>query len=148
VAYNDDLTMKAPIFRLGKGESKGTIDIGNETIDYLAKPTIVETSKGQGGKDVAELAGVSFPVKITGTFAAPKYKLDFASVAKQAAQSKLLEKAAGDKASAVKDVLKGDIKADTLKGLLGKKSKQAEGDDTKEEEAPKAEKALKKLLNF
>ena len=148
VANNDDLTMKAPIFRLGKGESKGTIDIGNETIDYLAKPTIVETSKGQGGKDIAELAGVSFPVKITGTFAAPKYNLDFAAVAKQAAQSKLLEKAAGDKAGAVKDVLKGDIKADTLKGLLGGKAKESTEAEAEKEEAPKAEKALKKLLNF
>lgn len=148
VAHNNDLTMKAPIFRLGKGESKGTIDIGNETIDYLAKPTIVETSKGQGGKDIAELAGVSFPVKITGTFAEPKYKLDFAAVAKQAAQSKLIDKAAGDKADAVKDVLKGDIKADTLKGLLGGKSKAASDSDAEKEEAPKAEKALKKLLNF
>lgn len=148
VAHNNDLSMKAPIFRLGKGDSKGTIDIGNEIIDYLAKPTIVETSKGQGGKDVADLAGVSFPVKITGTFAAPKYKLDFAAVAKQAAQSKLLEKAAGDKAGAVKDVLKGDIKADTLKGLLGGKSKKAAEGESEKEEAPKAEKALKKLLNF
>lgn len=148
VAHNNDLSMKAPIFRLGKGDSKGTIDIGNETIDYLATPTIVETSKGQGGKDIADLAGVSFPVKVTGTFAAPKYKLDFAAVAKQAAKSKLIEKAAGDKASAVKEVLDGDIKADTLKGLLGKKSKKsAEGDGDKED-APKAEKALKKLLNF
>ncbi len=148
VAHNNDLSMKAPIFRLGKGDSKGTIDIGNETIDYLAKPTIVETSKGQGGKDIADLAGVSFPVKITGTFSEPKYKLDFAAVAKQAAQSKLIEKAAGDKAGAVKDVLNGDLKADTLKGLLGGKSKKSADGETEKEDAPKAEKALKKLLNF
>jgi len=147
VAYNDDLTMKAPIFRLPKGQSKGKIDIGNETIDYLAKPTIVETSKGQGGRDISELNGLTLPVNITGTFAAPKYKLDYAAIGKQAAKSKLVDKLAGDKSKAVKDALKGDIKVDTLKGLLGGKSKKSAEDDSKKEEDPK-EKVLKKLLNF
>lgn len=149
VAHNNDLSMKAPIFRLAKGQSKGTIDIGNETIDYLATPTIVETSKGQGGKDVAELNGLSLPVKIAGTFAAPTYSLDFAGLAKSAAKSKLIDKVAGDKGKAVKDALKGDIKADTLKGLLGKKSKDSTKDDAssdKKDDKAKAVDVLKKLF--
>ncbi|MGQ0443310.1 MAG: AsmA family protein, partial [Methylophilaceae bacterium] len=38
VAHNEDLAMKAPVLRLAKGDSRGDIDIGNETINYLAKP--------------------------------------------------------------------------------------------------------------
>jgi AsmA protein len=147
VATNNDLAMKAPILRLAKGDSRGTIDIGQEKIDYLAKPTVVKSIKGQGGEDLKSLAGFAIPVKVTGTFAAPKFGMDFAAIGKQAAKSKLIDKVAGGKSAAVKDVLKGDIKVETLTGLLGKKSKEGATGDAKTEEKP-AEKVLKKLLNF
>ncbi|HSF70923.1 MAG TPA: AsmA family protein, partial [Methylotenera sp.] len=120
VAHNEDLAMKAPVLRLAKGDSRGDIDIGNETINYLAKPTIVKSLKGQGGADLDELSGISIPVKITGTFAAPKYGMDFAAVGTALAQSKLLDKVGGEKGAAVKELIGGD-KAEGLKGLLGKK---------------------------
>jgi AsmA protein len=121
VAHNEDLAMKAPILRLGKGDSHGDVDIGNETINYLAKPTIVKSLKGQGGADLDALAGVGIPVKITGTFSAPKYGMDFAAIGTAVAKSNLLDKVGGEKGAAVKDLIGGDIKVDTLSGLLGKK---------------------------
>jgi AsmA protein len=121
VAHNEDLTMKAPILRLAKGDSRGDIDIGNETINYLAKPTIVKSLKGQGGAELDSLAGLSIPVKITGTFAAPKFGMDFAAIGTAAAKSQLLDKVGGEKGAAVKELLDGDNKVDALKGLLGKK---------------------------
>jgi AsmA protein len=166
VAHNDDLAMKAPIFRLPKGESKGDIDIGREQINYLAKPTLVNTLKGQGGKEAEQLSGVGVPVKVTGTFAAPKFGIDMAALgqalAKSAALDALTNKLGGDKAGAVKSLIGGENKADALKGLLNGKSKNseksAEGDAAKSdagsnnEEAKPADnakqKALKKLLNF
>ncbi len=148
VANNKDLAMKAPILRLAKGDSYGDIDIGNESIDYLAKPTIVKSIKGQGGKDLNALAGFSIPLKIKGTFSEPTFNMDFAAIGKQMAQTKLIDKVTGSKSAAVKDVLKGDIKADTLKGLLGKKSdKSKAGAGTEKEDKP-AEKVLKNLLKF
>ena len=87
-----DLAMKAPILRLAKGDSRGDIDIGNETINYLAKPTVVQSLKGQGGADLDSLAGLSIPVKITGTFSAPKFGMDFAAIGAAAAKSQLLDK--------------------------------------------------------
>ncbi len=165
VAHNEDLTMKAPILRLAKGDSRGDVDIANETINYLAKPTIVKSIKGQGGADLDALAGVSIPVKVTGTFSAPKYGVDFASLGTAIAKSNLLDKVGGDKAGAVKSLIGDGDKVDALKGLLGK-SKPAEtapatGDATKTDstttEQPKsaeeiakekAEQKLKKLLNF
>jgi len=113
--------MKAPILRLAKGDSRGDIDIGNETINYLAKPTIVKSLKGQGGADLDALAGLSIPVKITGTFADPKFGMDFAAIGTAAAKSQLLDKVGGEKGTAVKELMEGDNKVDALKGLLGKK---------------------------
>ncbi|MDP3211202.1 AsmA family protein [Methylotenera sp.] len=165
VAHNEDLAMKAPILRLAKGDSRGDVDIANETINYLAEPTIVKSIKGQGGADLDALAGVSIPVKVTGTFSAPKYGVDFASLGTAIAKSNLLDKVGGDKAGAVKSLIGDGDKVDALKGLLGK-SKPAEtapatGDATKTDstttEQPKsaeeiakekAEQKLKKLLNF
>ena len=120
VAHNEDLAMKAPILRLAKGDSKGDIDIGNERINYTAKPTIVKSLKGQGGAELDSLAGIGIPVKISGTFSDPKYGLDFSGLTAALAQSKLLDKVGGDKADAVKGLLNGNTK-DALGGLLGKK---------------------------
>jgi uncharacterized protein involved in outer membrane biogenesis len=157
VAHNNDLEMKAPILRLAKGDSKGNIDIANQTIDYSAKPTIVKTLKGQGGADVDQLAGIGIPIKITGSFANPKFGMDMSAVASGFAQSKLLDKVGGEKGAAVKELVGGDNKVDAIKGLLNKK-KPAETTDADSSpapaEAPKSlkeetkEKALKKLLNF
>lgn len=154
VAHNEDLAMKAPIFRLPKGESRGEIDIGKEQINYLAKPTLVNSLKGQGGKEADQLGSVSIPIKVTGTFAAPKFSIDMAAMgqalAKSAALDALSNKLGGDKAGAVKSLLGGENKADALKGLLnGGASKDTPAPNG--EAAPKEDlkqKALKKLLNF
>ncbi|MGZ8261664.1 MAG: AsmA family protein [Methylotenera sp.] len=121
VAHNEDLAMKAPILRLGKGDSRGDLDIGNETINYLAKPTVVKSLKGQGGADLDALAGFSIPVKITGTFSNPKYGMDFAAIGAAVAKSNLLDKVGGEKGTAVKELVGGGDKVEALKGLLGKK---------------------------
>jgi len=170
VAHNEDLAMKAPILRLAKGDSRGDIDIGNETINYLAKPTVVKSLKGQGGADLDSLAGLSIPVKITGTFSAPKYGMDFAAIGAAAAKSQLLDKVGGEKGAAVKELIGGGDKAEALKGLLGRKkpaepapastdgtatntapagTAPAETPKTPEEAAKeKASQAVKKLLKF
>lgn len=133
VAHNDDLTMKAPVLRLAKGDSKGDIDIGNEKINYIAKPTIVKSLKGQGGSELDELSGIPIPLKISGTFAEPKYGLDFSAIATGLAKAKLLEKVGGEKGAAVQELLEGENKVDALKGLLGKKKKSSEATVEKSE---------------
>ena len=74
VARNDDLQGKAPTLRLA---GAGNIDIGNSLLDYLAKVAFVATSKGQGGRDLTNLAGVTVPVKITGPFDHPNVAPDY-----------------------------------------------------------------------
>jgi len=161
VAHNEDLAMKAPILRLAKGDSRGDIDIANETINYLAKPTVVKSLKGQGGAELDSLAGVSIPVKVTGTFSAPKYGIDFAALGTAIAKSNLIDKVGGDKAGAVKALVGGEgNKVDALKGLLDKNKSTdsattAPADGTAEQPKSteelakeKAEQKLKKLFKF
>lgn len=163
VAHNEDLAMKAPILRLAAGDSRGDIDIANETINYMAKPTIVKSLKGQGGADLDMLSGIGIPLKITGTFSSPKFGMDFASLGTAMAKSNLLDKVGGEKGAAVKELLDSGNKADALKNLFDKKKPAETATDanaataTPAAEAPKSteelakEKAaskLKKLLNF
>jgi len=151
VAHNDDLAMKAPVFRLTKGESKGDIDIGKEQINYLAKPTLVNSLKGQGGKDAEQLGSIGIPVKVTGTFAAPKFGVDMAALgqalAKSVALDALTEKLGGTKADALKGLLNGKSSSDSTSGDLTKSESGTTTEPAKPADQLK-QKALKKLLNF
>jgi AsmA protein len=108
VAHNEDLSIKAPLFRIG---GSGDIDIGNETINYSARPTIVNSLKGQGGSDLSIMNGLTIPIKVTGTFAKPSYGFDFSGLAASIAKNKLIENVGGKKADVVKSLL-GLPKAD------------------------------------
>jgi AsmA protein len=74
----------------------------------------VATAAGQGGKELSELNGVTVPVRLTGPFAAPQYKIDFAGILQGALKAKVDEK---------KDELKAKVQdklQDKLKGLFGR----------------------------
>ncbi len=112
VARNNDLQGKAPLFRLA---GAGDIDIGNSRINYLAKPTIVATSKGQGGRELAELNGVTVPVRLVGPFDAVKYQVDYGAVATALAKSKITEQITGKSGNG------GSVSPlDKLKSLFGR----------------------------
>lgn len=147
VAHNDDLEMKAPLFRIA---GKGDIDIANETLDYLAQPTVVASLKGQGGADLQELNGLTVPIKLSGTFSKPAYAIDFAGLATAIAKNKLLEGAGGAKGEAVKNLLEGN-REEAVKSLLkNKNDKSQEGagsESAAPAEAPK-DKVKQKLQNL
>lgn len=86
VASNHDLSMKSPLLRI-LGE--GAIDLGQDSVNYLVKATVVGTSKGQGGRDVDDLKGLTVPVRITGPLAALSYKLDFSAMATEAVKQRV-----------------------------------------------------------
>jgi AsmA protein len=111
VAHNSDLAGKSPLLRLG---GEGDIDIGNESLNYLVKATVVGTAAGQGGKELAELKGVTVPVRLTGSFTAPQYKIDFGGIAAGAAKAVVESKTEEIKAKAQDQV------KDKLKGLFGR----------------------------
>jgi AsmA protein len=107
VAHNDDLTAKSPLLRLA---GAGDIDIGNERLDYLLKTSVVATSTGQGGKELEHVKGLTVPVRLTGPFDNPAWKLEFAGLATAAVEQKT-EEIKGK----AEEKLKGK-----LKGLFGK----------------------------
>jgi AsmA protein len=111
IAHNEDLDAKAPAFRIG---GAGDINIPDSTLDYLVKVSIVATSQGQGGKERDNLAGLSVPVKLTGSFDDLKYQVDMRGMAGEAAKSQV-----GEKVKQEREKIEQRI-GDKLKGLLGR----------------------------
>jgi AsmA protein len=102
VAHNDDLSMKSPLLRL---TGAGDINIGEDSLNYLAKASIVESGKGQGGAELASIKGVTIPVRISGPFKSPQYNLDFGGAVTEVVKQK------------AEEAVKGKLQ-DKLKGLL------------------------------
>lgn len=89
VAHNQDLDLKAPLVRVG---GAGDVDIGNSSLNYTAKASVVASAQGQGGKGLDQLAGLTVPVQLSGPFDSIKYRVDYGAVASQAVKSKVGEK--------------------------------------------------------
>jgi AsmA protein len=128
IARNNDLSMKSPLLRVG---GEGDINIAGDSLNYLVKATIVGTSKGQGGRGVDDLKGITVPVRVSGPMAAPSYMLDFNALATEAVKQKAeevirgqLEKRLGGGAAkeGAKEAPKssGDALKEGLKGLFGR----------------------------
>jgi AsmA protein len=122
VARNNDLDIKSPLLRVG---GEGEVDIGADRLNYLVKASIVGTSKGQGGRELEDLKGITVPVRISGPLAAPSYKLDFGRVATDTAKQRLTDElqkrlGGGAKDGAGKDAAKPGSARDALRGLFGR----------------------------
>lgn len=90
--HNRDLLMKSPFLRLtGKGE----IDLVTETLDYLVRPVVVSSDKGEGGKELDDLTGLPIPIQLKGPWVKPDWKIDLGKVLvdakKEDAEKKLKE---------------------------------------------------------
>ena len=139
VASNNDLTMKSPLLRVA---GAGDINIGEDSINYLVKASLVATSKGQDGRATSDLKGITVPVRATGPLAAPSFGLDFNAMltdtVKQQAEEKIkgkLESLLGGKKDAAPGAPRApeakpgaaeapksnrDAAKDALKGLFGR----------------------------
>jgi len=112
IARSNDIQLFAPALRV-KGE--GQTALVPESLDFLFLTSIVESSKGQGGKDVDELKEITIPVRIGGYWQAPSYQLDVKALL---SNNKLLEEKARKEAERGLKKLLGD-KADNeaVKGV-------------------------------
>lgn len=114
VARSNDLSAKSPYLRV---TGEGAVDIGQSTLDYTAFVTVTDTSKGQGGADLAALDGVRVPVRLSGPFDAVQVQVQWSAVssavARQAVQQKIEQKLGATNAQEARDKLK-----DKLKGLF------------------------------
>lgn len=116
VATSNDLNVMAPLFRIG---GSGQVNLVKDSLDYLARASVVATSTGQGGKTLdSGLNGVTVPVRLFGPFTGVQWELQFKELAKDAAKAKLQPKI-----DEKKEELKGkaeDKVRDALKGLLNR----------------------------
>jgi AsmA protein len=124
VAQNDDLDVKAPLFRI---TGAGKIDIGNSNLDYVTKAAVVATAKGQGGAEADALSGITVPVRLSGSFDSLKYDVNYGAVATDLAKSKAgeklrekLEERLGVKGGSGDSSSQGGSTADRLRGLFGR----------------------------
>jgi AsmA protein len=115
VAHNDDLVGRSALLRLA---GAGNIDLVREQIDYQVKATVVASSKDQLAKELADLNGLTIPVRLTGPYDHPSYHLEYgaiaAAIAKQQVQKRVEQEIGkqlgGEKGKGLGDVLKGLIK--------------------------------------
>ena len=126
VLKSDQLTAKNPLIRL---EGAGELNLVSETIDYLAKPTLVNTASGQGGKERADLSGIIVPIRITGSFAKPRIAIDWQAALKQQAATELREKlgVSEDTVREKREELRGKVKEELNKALGEDLSKGLQG---------------------
>ncbi len=111
VAHNQDLLLKAPFLRLS---GEGDVDLAESRLDYLARVSVVNTSSGQEGRDLAHLNGVTIPLRLRGPFDQLSYSLELDEVLKSAAKARLEAHKEALKAKAVEQL------GDKLKGLFGR----------------------------
>ena len=100
--------MSCIVLRVGFRESSST----------TSSRRLVATTKGQGGKERDDLAGLTVPVKLSGPLDAMKYEVDYRAVAGDLAKSKV-----GGQAKEAIEKNRGKIEdtvRDRLKGLIGR----------------------------
>jgi AsmA protein len=110
---NNDLSLKSPLLRVS---GEGTADLPSEQLDYLVNASIVESSRGQGGQDLADLRGVTIPVRISGSFADPSISPDLTAVLEERAKEEVQKHLDKEKGK-VQEKL-GDELGNRLKGLI------------------------------
>jgi len=137
IARSSDLVAKSPFLRLtGEGE----IDIPKSSLNYLSKVTVVASSAGQGGREAADLAGVSVPVRVSGPFSALRYRIEMRSMLSDSLKQKVDEQK-----EAIKDKLQEKFKSK----LLGNPAESSAGEqspDAAPAQPPKSEDKLKEKL--
>lgn len=116
VAHNDDLSMKSPLLRLS---GAGDINIGTDSINYVAKATLARTLEGQGGAD--NVGGLTLPVRVSGPFVDLKYNLDWSAMASDQTKQKVEagKAAAQQKVDAKKQEVKTQLQDQLKSGLKG-----------------------------
>ena len=80
VVRNDDLVASSPLLRAA---GRGSANLPEQTMDYRVDTTLVATIEGQRGRSLEELRGVNLPIRITGAFAEPRFRLDLEDVVRE-----------------------------------------------------------------
>ena len=114
ILRSDDLTMLSPLLT---ATGKGSINLVNETINYVLKPMLVNDMNVEG---LDKFSGTPIPVKITGSVYEPEFSVDIISGLTGSQKAQLDEK-------------KAELTNSLLNEVLGSKKKKKKKDKDKEE---------------
>jgi AsmA protein len=109
IAHNDDLAIRTAVFRIG---GAGDIDLGASRLDYTLKATVFKPSSGEGG-ELAPLAGLTVPLRVSGPFDAVKFDIDYGAIAASLVKAKAGEKAQklkGEAGERAREAAKGKLR--------------------------------------
>ncbi|RZL02964.1 MAG: AsmA family protein [Rubrivivax sp.] len=107
VAHNEDLSAKSPFLRVG---GKGDINLVQRRLNYTVSATVTGTVTGQDGAEAAALNGLTVPVRLSGPFDAPDWKIAWSEVAVGAIQNTVKSK--------LQEQLKDPVQQQKLKDKL------------------------------
>lgn len=127
------LKIASPLLRITQG-TPATLDLVNDQLDVMVNVNVVNTSTGQDGKALADLKGVTVPVRISGPFSKPGYQVQWKEVSSDAVKdavkgglidllsNQVAPPSAQGEAQAAPKTSVDSVKSigDALKGLLGK----------------------------
>ena len=109
-------SLKSPFIRI---IAVGTADLVQEILNFRVEPKAVGTIKGQGDAD--QRSGIMVPVLVSGSFAAPKFRPDLDSAAKQKIEKQVTESKEFKKVFEKEELKPHEEKAKgLLKGILNK----------------------------
>ncbi|MGI9309343.1 MAG: AsmA family protein [Gammaproteobacteria bacterium] len=89
VLRNDDFLARIPFIQMG---GKGTVNIIDTTLDYQLKAKVVSRPQFPDGEDLADLEGLSLPIRLKGPAEAPEVTVDLAPLLKDVATKKLTDR--------------------------------------------------------
>ena len=87
-ASSQNITLMSPLLRV---KGRGNTHLLQESLDFHFDVSVVGTSKGQGGQDLADLRHLTIPLQIGGSWSKPDYALDMQSLFKQDLQRQIQE---------------------------------------------------------
>ena len=86
VVTNDDLVANSPLLRVA---GRGSADLPAREMNYRLDTTLVATIEGQGGRSLEDLRGLTLPIRISGTFSEPRFRLDLEEVLRERIDQRL-----------------------------------------------------------
>ena len=119
--FNRDLLMAGPVI---SAEGSGRIGLGARDIEYRIRPTALRGADGTGG--------ISVPLWITGSWAAPSFALDLEALAQEnlKEEAAALEDSLKEKAAAEFDQQEGESLEDAAKRKLEEQLREELGEGT------------------
>jgi AsmA protein len=90
VIRNDDLVARSSLLLV---QGQGSADLNRETMDYRIDTTVISSIQGQGGRTLDELQGLTLPIRIAGTFAEPRFRLNLEDVLRERLEDRVRREA-------------------------------------------------------